>query len=108
VWFAGWDLDYGDDIVQEIERGLDTATKFVIVLSPESIERPWVRKELSSAFHQAIDGPGKLIVPLMYRPCKPPPFLAANRSVDFTDAKRYPEVVSDLIRRLRGRRRART
>jgi hypothetical protein len=79
VWFAKWDLDYGDDVVEEITNGLDTTGKFVIILSPEAIQRSWVKKELSAAFQQALSGPGKLIVPIMYRKCQPPLFLATHR-----------------------------
>jgi hypothetical protein len=73
VWFAEWDLDYGDDVVEEISNGLSATSKFLIVLSPKGIQRPWVRKELSAAFQQALSGPGKLILPVMYRQCQPPP-----------------------------------
>jgi TIR domain len=27
VWFAEWDLDYGDDVVEEIQKGLNTTRK---------------------------------------------------------------------------------
>jgi hypothetical protein len=104
VWFAEWDLDYGDDVVQSIEAGLLTTKKFVIVLSPESIQRPWVRKELSAVFRQALDGPGKLIIPVMYHLCDPPPFLAAHRWVDFTDTEQYSARVQELVRRLKGKK----
>jgi hypothetical protein len=108
VWFAEWDLDYGEDVVQEIEKGIDSTKSFLIVMSPEAISRPWVKKELSSAFRQALDGPGKLILPLMYRRCQPPLFLAANRWIDFTDEGTYSHQVKDLARRLKGRRPSRT
>lgn len=108
VWFAEWDLDYGDDIVQEIENGLATTTKFVIVLSPEALKRPWVRKELSAAFRQALSGPGKVIIPLMYRHTDPPAFLATNRQIDFTDDKQYAARTQELVRRLKGRKASRT
>jgi|GEM_PF-6737041 len=108
VWFAEWDLDYGDDIVQSIENGLIATSKFVIVLSPEAVKRPWVRKELSSAFQQALSGSGKLILPVMYRQCQPPPFLASHRLADFTNEAQYELRISEIIRRLKGKKPSRT
>jgi hypothetical protein len=102
VWFAEWDLDYGDDVVEEISNGLSATSKFLIVLSPKGIQRPWVRKELSAAFQQALAGPGKLILPVMYRQCQPPPFLAAHRWLDFTVDKQYASHLGELTRRLKG------
>jgi TIR domain len=103
TWFAEWDLDYGDNIVQEIETGLDSTKSFIIILSPEAIQRRWVKQELSAAFHQALGGPGKLIVPLMLKQCQPPPFLAAHRYIDFTNPGEYSHQVQSLARRLKGR-----
>jgi hypothetical protein len=82
VWFAGWDVDYGDDIVQSIERGLTLTRSFLIIMSPEALARPWVRQALSAAFNQALSGPGKLIIPVLYRASTVPPFLAAHRYID--------------------------
>jgi hypothetical protein len=107
VWFAEWDLDYGDDIVQSIESGLLKSKKFVIVVSPEALERPWVKKELSAAFSQAIDGPGKLIIPLMHKKSRLPPFLASHRWMDFTLDENYPLKIQELTRRLKGKAPAR-
>jgi hypothetical protein len=104
VWFAEWDVDYGDDVVQEIENGMSVAKKFVIVLSPEAIRRPWVKKELSAAFNQALSGSGRLIIPVMRHQTEPPPFLAAHRWVDFTDDREYRARISELVRRLKGRK----
>jgi hypothetical protein len=108
IWFAEWDLDYGDDVVQEIETGLDDTRQFIIILSPEGIKKTWVRKELSVAFQQALSGAGKAIIPVMYKKVQPPGFVGTQKWIDFTDPNRYEAQVSELIRRLKGRRKKRT
>ena len=107
VWFAEWDLDYGDDLVQEIEKGLEVTKQFIIVLSPEALGRPWVRQELSVAFNQALGGPGKTIIPVMYRRCTPPSFLGTRKWIDFTDEDAYEESLKEIIRRLKGEKKER-
>ena len=103
VWFAEWDIDYGDDIVEEIQKGLDETTKFLIVLSPEAVERKWVRQELSTAFHQALDGANIVVIPIMFKQCKPQAFVRTKKWADFTDINKYDANVADLARRLRQR-----
>lgn len=108
LWVAEWDLDYGADIVESIQRALDTTRTFVIVLSPEAVVRPWVRKELSAAFTSALDGNDKLIVPLMLRSCDVPSFLRAHKWIDFRDASTRDAGVNELARRLKRQRKARS
>jgi TIR domain len=104
VWFAEWDIDYGDDIVEEIQKGLDETTTFLIVVSPEAVNRKWVRQELSAAFHQALDGKESVVIPIMFKECKPPAFVRTKKWVDFTNLEKYDAKVVDLARRLRRRK----
>jgi len=104
VWFAEWDIDYGDDIVQEIENGLDETTKFLIVLSPEAVDRKWVRQELSTAFHKALSGAETVIIPIMLKRCTPPAFVRTKKWADFTVHDSYDTNLLDLARRLKQRK----
>lgn len=101
VWFAEWDIDYGDDIVEEIQTGLETTDTFLIILTPESVSRPWVRKELSAVFNSVLSKDRRLIIPLMHKKCDPPVFLRSHKWIDFTTAERFDETIADLARRLR-------
>lgn len=104
VWFAEWDIDYGDDVVEEIQKGLDETSKFLIVLSPDALERSWVRQELSTAFHKALNGAETSVIPLMLKDCRPPAFLRTKRWADFTRADSYDTSVTDLARHLKHQR----
>jgi hypothetical protein len=104
VWFAEWDIDYGDDIFEEIQKGLDETTKFLIVLSPESVGRRWVRQELSAAFHRALDLANTVVIPIMFKQCEPPAFVRTKKWADFTDPDRYNVNIIDLARRLKIRK----
>lgn len=99
VWFAAWDIDYGEDIVRSIETGLESTNTFIIVLSPEALERDWVRQELSSAYYQALSGPGKQIIPIMYKKCKLPAFIRTKKWLDFKIP--YIKPLEELTRAVR-------
>lgn len=49
VWFDMWDMDVGDVLSDKIEAGIDEAKNFLIILSKNSIESPWVKYELNMA-----------------------------------------------------------
>lgn len=46
VWFDEWEIDPGDSLRQKMEEGLGKMTHFMVVLTPASIEKPWVALEI--------------------------------------------------------------
>lgn len=49
VWLDTWEMDAGDSLSDKIEKGIDEARNFVIILSKNSIESSWVKYELNMA-----------------------------------------------------------
>ena len=49
VWWDLTDLRGGDDWVRVIPAAIELSQHFIIVLSPNSIESEWVRKEYTQA-----------------------------------------------------------
>src|SRR5687768_10326324 len=49
VWLDLWDMEAGDSLSEKIEKGIDDAKNFVIILSKNSIESSWVKYELNMA-----------------------------------------------------------
>jgi predicted nucleotide-binding protein len=46
VWFDQWEIKVGDSITQKINDGIHDNDYLAVVLSPDSVASPWVRKEL--------------------------------------------------------------
>jgi len=61
VWLDKWEIGYGDSLVQRMEEGLDDCTHFVVLLTPTSIKKNWVRAEIDAGFIKDIDGKAKFI-----------------------------------------------
>lgn len=55
TWWAGWSLAAGDSIRQKIDEGLSDCTHFVVLLTPRSIEKPWVKTEIDAAFVMKVE-----------------------------------------------------
>lgn len=48
TWWAEWCISAGDSIRQRIDDGLQGCTHFVVLLTPNSIEKPWVNAEIDA------------------------------------------------------------
>jgi len=61
TWFAGWSLAAGDSMRQEIDKGLAQCTHFVVLLTPSSIDKPWVNQEMDAGLIRKIEDKAKFI-----------------------------------------------
>jgi hypothetical protein len=65
TFFAEWEIGPGDSIRAKIEAGLGNCTHFVVLLTPESIDKPWVNAEIDAAFVAKVENRCKF-VPLRF------------------------------------------
>lgn len=62
AWVDDWEIAAGDSLVDRIfEDGIGDADVFIVVLSTNTVGRPWVRDELNAAVVRRIEGKCKLI-----------------------------------------------
>jgi hypothetical protein len=54
TWWAGWSMKAGDSLPQEINEGLARCTHFVVLLTPISMGKPWVKQEMNAALVRKI------------------------------------------------------
>ena len=78
VWWDITDLRGGDDWVSTIPAAIAASKYMVVVLTPNSIESAWVRKEYTQALSLR-----KKIVPIMLVPCSVPFALNTINFVNF-------------------------
>ena len=55
-WLDKYEILGGDDLIESIHKGIETSDKFLIFLSPNSIDKSWVRTELRKALSDEING----------------------------------------------------
>jgi hypothetical protein len=97
VWRDEGEIDVGDSISDKIQEGLKRCFTFIIILSPEALNRPWVKEELRAAYNLRLAEELK-ILPVVYKDCELPIFLSDYRFADFREENNYTEQMEILSR----------
>jgi len=83
VWFDQWEIKVGDSITQKINDGIHDNDYLAVVLSPDSVASPWVRKELNVAMMRELNRRSVFVLPILYLDCEIPELIADKRYADF-------------------------
>ena len=106
VWLDDWELRPGDSLMDRIfDQGLGQADVFVIVLSVNSIESPWVREELNNAAVRRIEGHCR-VVPVVLDGIEVPEVLRDTVYQPVADCSSYDDefgrIVDGILNRTAG------
>ena len=71
VWVDSRELAGGSKLVPEIEQAIEDARGFLAVLSPNTVNSPWVRKEIQKALEVERGREGYRVVPLLLSGIEP-------------------------------------
>lgn len=85
VWFDKWEIQVGDSLTWKIEEGIRENEFLGIVLSQESLNSEWVKSELSAAWLKQMKTKKIVVLPIMYKDCDLPLFLADRKYADFRE-----------------------
>lgn len=97
AWLDKWEILPGDSLVDKIfEEGLKNARAVIVVLSKNSVLKPWVKEELNSAVIKRINGVSKLI-PVMIEECAVPEALSSIVWERITDLKNYDAELERIV-----------
>jgi hypothetical protein len=95
IWLDQLDIAPGERWDREVEQGLKTCRRMLIILSPASAASENVQDEIGYAFQQK-----KLIIPVLHQPCDIPFRLQRLQYVDFT--KDYDRAFARLLPVMKG------
>ena len=56
VWFDEAELEIGDSLIERIRAGIDEMEYLGVLLSKNSVNSPWVQREVDIAMIQVIEG----------------------------------------------------
>jgi hypothetical protein len=91
VWWDVSDLKGGAEWERAIETAIKTSQYCLILLTPDSVESEWVRREYMYAISQHVQ-----LIPVLYRDCQIPLALTAIQYLDFRRNK-YTQGLKDLL-----------
>ena len=61
TWWAEWEIRAGDSLRQKIDEGLSNCTVFLVLLTPDSIRKPWVNQEMDAGLIRKIEAQARFI-----------------------------------------------
>jgi hypothetical protein len=97
-WIDEAEIKIGDSLVQKIREGIDSVDYVAVVLSNNSINSPWVQKEIDVSINKEILGGDIKVLPVLLEHCEMPGFLLGKFYADFTSEDKYPESLGRLIK----------
>ena len=101
IWADKVEIKLGDSFFDKISEGIDKMEYLAIVLSPDSVNSSWVKKEVEVAMNQEIQGKKIKVLPLLHRECTIPSFLEGKKYADFREEERYEVALEMILDRLR-------
>lgn len=96
AWYDKREIVVGDSIVERVNEALKVVKFLIIVLSKQSVKKPWVVRELSSTLMRQLAQEGIRILPVLLEDCDIPPLLADIRYADFRTE--FRNGLEDLLR----------
>lgn len=102
VWLDKWEMFPGDSLVDKIfEEGLKEADAVIIVLSHNSVDKPWVKEELNAGIMKRLSK-GTKIIPVVIDDCKVPEALKSTLWEKIERLDEYPESLDRIVASVYG------
>lgn len=104
AWYDKREILVGDSIPEKINSGLGSSDFLIAVLSPRSISKPWVVREMSSSLMRQLSRDGIRILPLLLEPCDVPPLFTDFKYADFSSS--FEQGMADLVAAIRNKKKS--
>jgi hypothetical protein len=102
AWYDKREILVGDSIVDRVNEALTMARFLVVVLSPRSVIKPWVNRELNSTLMRQLSQEHITILPVLIGDCELPPLLADLKYADFRQS--FGSGLAELVAAIRRKR----
>jgi hypothetical protein len=83
VWLDRWEMHVGESLIDKIQKAITDASSLLVILSPESVESEWCKKELNSGLIRELEERRIVVLPVLVRDCTIPLFLREKMYADF-------------------------
>ncbi len=100
VWTDYAEIKIGDSLIEKIREGIDKVDYVGVVISRNSINSEWVKKEVDIAMTQEIEGRRVKVLPILLDDVKLPGFLESKKYADFKSESLYKKSLNEIEKRL--------
>jgi len=101
VWLDEAEIRLGDSLIEKIRAAIDEVEYVVALLSKNSIDSPWVNKELDIAMNQEIESRRVKVLPIRLDDSDLPGFLKGKLYGDLRSPEKLDRVLTLIEARLR-------
>jgi hypothetical protein len=104
AWLDKWEIYPGDSLVDRIfEEGLKNASAVIVVLSSNSVSKPWVREELNASVVHRIEK-GTRLIPVLIDDVQVPEALRNTVWVRIANLSAYDDELNRIVASIFGTR----
>jgi hypothetical protein len=83
VWMDRWELSLGDSLIQKIQEALTKSSAILVILSKNSVDSEWCKKELSAGLIRESEERKTIVMPCVIDDCEIPLFIRDKLYADF-------------------------
>ncbi|MEN8132223.1 MAG: toll/interleukin-1 receptor domain-containing protein [Pseudomonadota bacterium] len=97
TWWDKWCITAGDSLRQKIDEGLSGCTHFLVLLTPQSIGKPWVNQEMDAGLVRKLNNECRFL-PVRYNlPASDlPPLLSGMHAPVITADEDITQLINDI------------
>jgi len=97
TWWDKWCIAPGDSLRRKIDEGIAGCTHFLVLLTPHSINKPWVNQEMDAGLVRSLNEQCKFL-PVRYKlPASAlPPTLSGMHSPEIATDEDISQLISDI------------
>jgi TIR domain len=98
TWWDNWCIKAGDSFRQKIDEGLSGCTHFLVLLTPQSIDKPWINQEIDAGLVRKLNDQCRLL-PVRHKLAASalPPLLSGTHAPEITDDSDITQLINDIF-----------
>lgn len=93
-------MKVGESLIQKIEKAIREMEYLGVILSPDSVESEWVKREVEIAINEEIAGKRVKVLPILVKTCVIPGFLAGKVYADFRRRENWKNALVRVVHAL--------
>ncbi len=97
TWWDKWCITAGDSLRQKIDEGLGDCTHFLVLLTPQSVGKPWVNQEMDAGLVRKLSNKCRFL-PVRHKlpPKDLPPLLSGMHAPEISADEDITQLINDI------------